>query len=141
MSVDKETSASTASSSAVSTGRATMLRMKPAARRPRLSPPGPTPWPVSSSANPPAVRGRFVRDQMYVDRSRLGCGGDADAWGEQLRPAPPAARTEHQLRGVDAARKGQQGVRDVGPDHLVVGAAEVFDQHALACQMSRISTC
>ena len=78
---------------------------------------------------------------MYVDRSRLGGRGDADARGEQLRPAPPAAGSEHQLRGVDAARKGQQGVRDVGPDHLVVGASEVFDEHALTGQMSRISTC
>ena len=58
-----------------------------------------------------------------------------------MRPAPPAARAKHQLRGVDAARKGQQGVRDVGPDHLVIGAAEVFHQHTLTCQMSRISTC
>ena len=56
-------------------------------------------------------------------------------------PSPSTARAEHQLRGVDAARKGQQGVRDVGPDHLVIGAAEVFHQHTLTCQMSRISTC
>ena len=39
MSVDREMSPSTASSSAVSPGSAATLRMNPAARRPRLSPP------------------------------------------------------------------------------------------------------
>jgi hypothetical protein len=47
--------------------------------------------------------------------------------GRTVAPSDAAAGSEHQLRGVDAACKGQQGVRDVGPDHLVVGAPEVFD--------------
>jgi hypothetical protein len=60
--------------------------------------------------------------------------------GEQLCPASSAAGAKHQLGGVDAARKGQQSIGDVGADHLVIGTSEVLNQYALAGKMSGVTT-
>src|SRR6188472_1645206 len=77
---------------------------------------------------------------MDVDGSRLGGRGDTDAGGEQLCPAPAAAGPEHELSRIDTAGECEQGVRDIGTHHLVIGAAEVFHQDSLPSQMCGIAT-
>jgi hypothetical protein len=46
-------------------------------------------------------------------------------------PPRPAARPEHQLRGVHAAGELQQGGGDVVPDDLVIAAVQALHQRPL----------
>src|SRR5579885_3640133 len=80
----------------------------------------------------------FVGDQVYVDRSGLGGRGDPDAGGEDLRDAAAPAGAQDELGGVDAAGEVEQRLGDVVADHLVVRAAEAFDQLPLPGQVGRV---
>ena len=57
-----------------------------------------------------------------------------NSWANRPRRLAP----EDELGGVDAAREGQQGLRDVVADDLVVGAAHALDQGALPRQVGGI---
>nr|BFE79764.1 hypothetical protein GCM10020093_023650 [Planobispora longispora] len=75
-------------------------------------------------------------DHVHIDGTGHRDGFHADA--ARAQPGPAATRrAQHQLGGVDAAGEVQQRACDVPAHHLVVGAAQGFDQSALAGQMRR----
>ena len=76
---------------------------------------------------------------MHVDVARAADGAGAETRPRQHRRQPgPAAGAEHQLGGVLGAGEAEQGLGDVVPDDLVVGAAQRLDQPPLLGQRGRV---
>jgi len=76
--------------------------------------------------------GLVVCHHMNVDRTGLPDGGGSDAWsGEPGAEPGPAGIAEDELRRVLGTGKGEQRRRDVVAEHLVVAAAQGFDQRLL----------
>ena len=80
-----------------------------------------------------------VRDHVHVDVAGSPDRAIADAGsGEQGREPVPAAHAEHELGGVLGPGEGQQRLRHVVADDLVVGPAKGLDQAALLGERGRI---
>ena len=91
--------------------------------------------PPARGSSPRRAGHLLVRDDVHVDVARTADRPGANPRaGEQRRQPGAAARAQDELGGVLRAGEGEQGVRDVVPDHLVIGAAERLGQPALPGQ-------